>query len=175
MTLVLGGSASGKSELAEQLALEAGPGPRFYVATMEPYGEEGQRRVERHRQLRAGKGFTTIERYTDLKGLLLPSPGVVLLECLGNLAANELFSPAGAGEAGALEAVLAGIEQLRLRCASLVVVSNDVFADGVDQYEPSTRQWMLLMAQANRQLARQADRVCEAVCGLPLWHKGGKG
>lgn len=172
MTLILGGSASGKSQLAEQLTVEMGPGPRFYIATMEPYGPEGEKRVRQHRQLRAGKGFETVERYTGLKNLALPAKGTALLECLGNLAANELFSPEGAGEAGALEAILSGVEQLRRQCTGLVVVGNDVFADGVDQYSPSTRQWILLMAQASRRLARQADRVCEAVCGLALWRKG---
>ena len=46
LTLVLGGSASGKSEYAEQLVLEAGAGPRFYIATMEPYDEECLRRMQ---------------------------------------------------------------------------------------------------------------------------------
>ena len=34
-TLVIGGAASGKSEYAESLLLGA-PGPRYYLATMEP-------------------------------------------------------------------------------------------------------------------------------------------
>ena len=45
-----------------------------------------------------GKGFETIERYTDLSGLELPKEGVALLECLSNLTANEMFEPEGAKE-----------------------------------------------------------------------------
>lgn len=171
LTLIFGGSASGKSAIAEELAC-AGPGPRFYIATMEPYGEEGRRRIARHRQMRADKGFETLERYTDLENLLLPARGTVLLECLGNLTANEMFSPSGAGPAGAAEAVLRGVEHLRRQCGRLIVVGNDVFADGLDQYEEPTRRWIGVMAQVHRRLARQADRVCETVCGIPLWRKG---
>ena len=42
-TLVVGGAASGKSEYAEQLILRAGALPRYYVATMEPFGAEAVR------------------------------------------------------------------------------------------------------------------------------------
>ena len=48
-------------------------------------------RILRHRQMRAGKGFETVERYTDLKGLKLDPDSVVLLECMSNLTANEMF------------------------------------------------------------------------------------
>ena len=72
LTLVLGGSASGKSEYAEQLVLEAGAGPRFYIATMEPYDEECLRRISRHRAMRASKGFETLECPRGLAGLALP-------------------------------------------------------------------------------------------------------
>ena len=171
LTFLFGGSASGKSAAAEELA-GAGPGPRFYIATMEPYGEDGRRRIARHRQMRADKGFETVERYTGLKDLRLPARGTALLECLGNAIANEMFSSAGVGPEGALEAVLQGIEALRRQCSRLIVVGNDVFADGAAQYEPSTQQWIAIMAQAHRRLAQQADRVCEAVCGLALWRKG---
>ena len=86
-TLVIGGSASGKSELAELLALK-GPAPRYYIATMEVRDAESQRRVARHKTLRADKGFRTIERTVDLGGLRLPEPGgTALIECVTNLVA----------------------------------------------------------------------------------------
>ena len=68
---------------------------------MEPMEDaECRARIEKHRRQRAGKGFVTIERGVDLAGLALPARGDVLLEDLGNLTANEPYSPAGAGPAG---------------------------------------------------------------------------
>ena len=69
----------------------------------------------------------------------------MLLEDLGNLAANELYSPAGAGEEGALDAILEGIGKLRAQCRALVVVSNEIFAGGRD-YAPGTEAYLSLMA-----------------------------
>ena len=133
LILVTGGSGSGKSEYAEGIAVslaERDGLPLYYIAAMKPYGEEGKRRVERHRRLRAGKGFQTVERYVALKGQELPEEGVVLLECLSNLTANEMFEPEGAGD-GTEEAVLAGVEALSGRSRHLVVVTNDIFSDGI--------------------------------------------
>lgn len=56
VTFVIGAAASGKSAYAESLCL-GHDGPRVYLATMEPFGEEGARRIARHRALREGKGF----------------------------------------------------------------------------------------------------------------------
>ena len=107
--LLTGGAACGKSSYAEQLALRLGS-PRYYIASMQPYGEEGELRIRRHRAMRAGKGFQTIERYTDLQGLELPEKdAVVLLECLCNLTANEMFSPEAEGS-DCVERVLSGVE-----------------------------------------------------------------
>ncbi len=169
--LVIGGAASGKSEYAEGLILQAGPMPRYYLATMEPMDGECRARIEKHRAMRAEKGFRTVERYTDLAGVRLPAPGAVLLEDLGNLAANELYSPAGAGPAGALDAILKGIDSLRAGCRALVVVSNEIFACGRD-YAAGTESYLKLLADAHRALAARADRVCEVVCGLPQDYKG---
>ncbi len=60
MALVTGGAASGKSAFAEQLALSL-PGPHAYVATMRHGDGETEARIARHRDMRAGKGFVTIE------------------------------------------------------------------------------------------------------------------
>lgn len=172
-TLVIGGAASGKSEYAESLLLGA-PGPRYYLATMEPMEDaECRARIEKHRRQRAGKGFVTIERGVDLAGLALPARGDVLLEDLGNLAANELYSPAGAGPAGALGAVVEGVRHLRAECRGLVVVSNEIFAGGRD-YAPGTETYLRLLADAHQALAALADNVCEVACGLPIYYKGAK-
>ena len=171
-SLIFGGAASGKSEYAENLALSLGS-PRIYLATMESQGAENQRRIQRHRQLRAGKGFDTMECATGLDQLHLPGRGVVLLECLSNLLANEMFSPNGAGEDSA-QRILDGVENLLVQSDHLVVVSNDIFADGVC-YDPATRQYQQQLARLNQELAAQAQQVIEIVYTIPIFHKGGAG
>lgn len=174
-TLVIGGAASGKSEYAEGLILASPHRPRYYIATMEPFDDEGRARVEKHRNMRADKQFETVECYTDLSSVRLRSRGAVLLECVGNLAANELYSPSGAGDrAAALTSILSGVSSLLGQCRDLVVVSNEVFTGG-ERYAQGTEDYMRLVADVNRALAQKADRVCEVVCGLPQYYKGAAG
>ena len=168
--LVIGGAASGKSAFAEALTVNCGSAPRYYVATLMPFGGEDDRRINRHRTLRAGKGFSTLERYTDLAGLAVPAPGAALLECLGNLTANELYDPAGAGE-NAASAILEGLDQLAGQCAHLIVVSNEVFSGGAD-YAGDTGRYLKALAQVNNALAARADHVVRVVCGIPVYYKG---
>lgn len=170
VSLVIGGAASGKSAFAENLLLQA-EGVRYYIATLRPFDLECRQRIEKHRAMRARKAFVTIERYTDLAGLVLPERGNVLLECMTNLAANEMYDPAGAGEK-ALAAILQGVERLRAQCGTLVIVSGDVFSAGAE-YQGDTLAYLHLLAAVNRRLAAQADAVYELVCGLPVCHKGG--
>lgn len=171
MTLVVGGAASGKSEYAEGILLQSPAVPRIYLATMEPYGEEGRRRVEKHRAMRAGKGFRTVERFTDLAGIDVPAGSAVLLECLGNLCANELYSPCGAGAEGAEQAILDGLCHLAAQCRELVVVSNEVGSGG-SVYKGDTLRYLRLLGRLHCRLAEWAGNVCEVACGLPFYHKG---
>lgn len=169
-TLVIGGAASGKSEYAESLILASPCRPRWYVATMEPSDGECRARIAKHRRMRAEKDFRTVECFTSLASLRLPERGAVLLECLSNLAANELYSPAGAG-AGAPEAIVSGVEALLAQCGELVAVSNEVFTGG-SRYAGETEEYLRLLAGVNCALAARADRVCEVTCGLPRYYKG---
>ena len=107
--LVTGGSGSGKSAYAEQCILDFGGTRRVYIATMQPFGAEGQARIARHRKMRVAKQFSTIECYTNLKEVELEPGSDVLLECMSNLTANEIFDPSGAGKARAEEEILAGV------------------------------------------------------------------
>ena len=163
------GSGSGKSEYAENQAVMLSKKedlPLYYIATMKPFGEEGKRRVERHRRLRSGKGFFTVEHYVNLKQLILPGEGVVLLECLSNLTANEMFEPVGAGE-HTPEEIMDGIGKIRSSSRHLIVVTNDIFSDGIT-YDKTTEQYQRYLGRVNRELAREADEVMEVVCGIPL-------
>ena len=168
--LVIGGAASGKSEFAEQLVLSAGDLPRYYIATMQPFDDESVRRIEKHRRMREKKRFTTIECYTNLESVTLPERGVVLLECMSNLAANEKYSPDGAGE-DVLAAIADGVDALERQSERLIIVSNEVFSGG-NRYEGDTDSYLRLLAEVNRMLAARADTVVEVVCGLPQVHKG---
>ncbi|MFV0497895.1 MAG: bifunctional adenosylcobinamide kinase/adenosylcobinamide-phosphate guanylyltransferase [Candidatus Fimivivens sp.] len=170
-TLVIGGAASGKSAYAESLLLNVTQ--KIYIATMQPFGQGAQQRIQRHRALRAQKGFETLERFTALGRLTtaqLPDGCSVLLECLGNLVANELFSPDGAKQE-AERAVLEGVALIAGRCRHLVVVTNDVFSDGIT-YDADTARYLALLGRCNTRLATQFDAVVEVVCGIPIHLKG---
>ncbi|MCD8050239.1 MAG: bifunctional adenosylcobinamide kinase/adenosylcobinamide-phosphate guanylyltransferase [Clostridiales bacterium] len=169
MTLVSGGAGSGKSAYAESLILQSSAAPRIYLATMQAWGEEGRQRVERHRRLRAGKGFLTVEQPLNLTEVEIPQGSAVLLEDLSNLTANECFG--GAGFAGAEERILTGVDSIRAQAGELVIVTNEIFSDGVT-YPPETAQYLDILARLNRQLAAQADRVVEVAAGIPIFWKG---
>lgn len=175
MLLVTGGSGSGKSEYAEQRILESEQKKRFYIATMQVYGEEGRQRVEKHRKQRAGKGFETIEQTCNIGEALehiRPYGGeaVALVECLSNLAANELFLEEDTWKCD--EKVLAVQKKIRGEILAwketvgfLVVVTNEIFSDGM-LYDASTRRYQQMLGELNQQLCACADEVVEVVYGI---------
>ena len=169
LILVSGGSASGKSEFAESLVTSSGLERRIYLATMQVWDGESVRRVERHRQMRAGKGFETVECPTGLAEAPLPPGCAVLLEDLSNLCANEYFSPDGTD--GTLDRVLSGIRRVADRAELLVVVTNELFSDGMD-YDSVTLDYLAVLGELNCRTAALADQVYEVVCGIPVAWKG---
>lgn len=173
LILVTGGSASGKSAHAERLLCEHAAGSRLYLATMQPFGAAAEKRIARHRALRKGKGFQTVERPLNLAGLELPRRyDGILLEDLGNLLANELFAPAGAKDA-AFGSILAGIGRLQDCCETLVIVTNEIFSDGLP-YPPETMQYIGLLGRLNAALCARAQAAYESVCGILLPIKEGE-
>ena len=165
--VVIGGSGSGKSAYAEQCILDFGGTRRVYIATMQPFGAEGQARIARHRKMRAAKKFSTIECYTNLKEVELEPGSDVLLECMSNLTANEIFDPSGAGKARAEEEILAGVSRLAHQARNLVLVTNEIFSDGY-RYEEETMEYQRILGNINVRLAEMADCVTEVVYGIPV-------
>ena len=172
LVLVTGGAASGKSALAEDIVCRLSHGkPMLYVAAMEPYGEEAQRRIMRHRALRAGKGFDTCEHAKRFDRLCVPMGyEAALFECMSTALANELFSPDGAKE-NWKDSILSGVDTLTRACSHVVFVTNEVFSDG-RAYDAGTMAYLHALGQLNQLLAQRADAVLESVCGIPVTMKG---
>ena len=170
LILLTGGSACGKSSYGETLAVQ-GPKPLYYIAAMEPYDDECLQKIARHRSLRADKGFETIERYTGVDALkLLETGGTVLLECLCNLTANEMYIQPDA-PVDPVQKVVAGVENLRRQTDTLIVITNDVGSDN-ETYLEETRRYIRALGEINARVAAMADRVYELVAGIPICLKG---
>lgn len=172
ITLVIGGSGSGKSAYAETL-LEGVP-VKYYLATMLEEDDEAKKKVQRHQRLRQGKGFVTVEQPRSLgraaekmKKERKEFSGA-LLECVSNLTANEMFCPEGVQAPKAVvKTVVSGIQAVAAAVDQLVIVSNNVFEDGMD-YDAGTMAYLHSMGMINEELAQLADKVVEVVVGIPV-------
>lgn len=164
--VITGGSGSGKSAYAEEEIVKLGDAPRIYIATMYPFDEESHYRIARHRRMRAEKKFVTVECYTNLASVQVPLKANVLLECMSNLTANEMFQSEGAG-IHTVPAVMEGIRTLLSQCNNLLVVTNEIFSDGI-QYDEETINYQRYLADINIQMAAKADCMTEVVYGIPL-------
>ena len=196
--IVYGGSASGKSSYAESFAMSLqGEGRLLYIATMYPYkwntteiDPETMQRIERHRAMRADKGFDTVECYRHVEHIVAKRQDVLLLECMSNLLANEMYLEQDSDDGGLAETmsevektgvgmsetlspvskkIVQALVNLSTRVQDVVIVTNDVFSDGGSlTYDESTREYVKNLAEINCALARVAATVTEVVCGIPV-------
>lgn len=176
MILIIGGSGSGKSAYAEKAAVTLAANNRlYYLATMQVFGEEGRMKVRRHQVLREGKGFLTIEQPSNVSQAIEKMKAdrkTVLLECMSNLTANEMFSPRGISKPNEVcNKILNDIDLLKENTKNLVIVTNNVFEDGV-QYDSATMDYLEALGKINEMLMSAADTVIEVVVGIPLIMKG---
>ena len=117
--------------------------------------------------------YSTGIRESELIGLKnadVSGYGTVLLECMSNLVANELYQEGGAG-ARCVEAILEGVRKIREQCEHLIVVTNEIFSDGIE-YDEETRQYQQYLGSINRQIASMAEVAAVVVYSIPLVYKG---
>lgn len=196
MYLIIGGSGSGKSAYAEELLFSLpDAGKKYYIATMQVCDEESERRVKKHRKQREGKRFDTIEQPVHVSGALTQMDAgkkSAMLECVSNLVANEMFAKdiyaedmyaddCDAKETGlkkskncsaeaVADKIVDDIMKLHQPLQRLVIVSNNVFEDGVS-YDEMTMEYIKTMGIVNQKLAAVADVVTEVVVGIPVMAK----
>jgi len=160
ITLVLGGTRSGKSEVAERLAAAAAGGEAVtYMATGRAVDADMRARIAAHRARRPA-AWATLEVGPDLPDRLRSLAGPALVDSLGTwVASHEGLDP----DAAALGAALTG------RNGDTVVVSEEV---GLGVHPPTEvgRRFADALGSLNRAVAEVADRALLVVAGrvLPL-------
>ena len=169
LTLVLGGTRSGKSRYAESLIAALPPPwapPWAYVATAEAGDDEMAARIKAHRS-RRGLSWRTIEAPRDLQAALAAGEKMpVLVDCLTLWLSNLLLADADIdGEIERLEKSLAAA------AAPVVLVTNEV-GFGIVPDHPLGRRFRDLQGILNQRIAARADCVILMVAGLPLAMKG---
>ena len=88
---------------------------------------------------------------------------------MSNLVANEMFQETGAKE-NTVQAVLDGVANLEKQAAELVIVTNEIFSDGI-VYEEETIRYQEYLGRINREIAKKAATVVEVVYGIPVVQK----
>lgn len=166
LTFVIGGAASGKSDLAERLARATGK-PRLYLATLQPFDDEMRAKVADHRAAR-GPDWDTVETPIG-PGAVIRAAGadrVILLDCLTLWLTNVML-----GEHDIDAAVGALLADLSAAPCDVIVVSNEV-GMGIVPDNALSRRFRNAQGRLNRQVATRADTVVTVIAGLPLVLKG---
>ena len=179
MVLIVGGSGSGKSAYAENyIAKYSKEGRKYYIATMQVYDAEGLKKVMKHQKMREGKGFLTIEQPTDIEEAVSKMEQnssvekIGLLECMSNLVANEMFRNGQIMDCEIVKnKIIGGIDELSKHTKDLIIVTNNVFEDGIT-YDETTMSYIRTMGCINQELAKMSDKVIEVVVGIPVVVKG---
>jgi adenosyl cobinamide kinase/adenosyl cobinamide phosphate guanylyltransferase len=156
ITLVLGGTRSGKSEVAERIAAEAGE-PVTFVATATVTDPDMAARVEAHRARRP-PSWDTVECGDELIDVMAHTEGTVLVDSLGPWVAQA--RDMSVDRAGLVTA-------LTQRRAPTVIVSEEV---GLSVH-PSTeagRRFADALGALNTAVASVADQVLLVVAGRAL-------
>ena len=168
ITLIAGGSKCGKSALAEKI-LSQYSGRKLYIAAMQPFGEGADEIIARHRLMRSGKGFETLELCKSFTPEAFPTDCAAMLEDIANLTANEMFT--GETVRDPFEHVMRDIKTAAERTNELIIVSNSVGCDGIP-YPKETADYIRSIGRINAALAALSDNVIECVFGIPLVLKG---
>lgn len=185
--VITGGSGSGKSQYAECCIMnyhrDSQTDGLFYLATMEPFGKEMEEKITRHKKMRDGKDFFTIECYRNLELAIeqIQNRSIrssVLLECMSNLTANEFYEKVLEQEKGVdlveehieqevADKIICAVRRLKACCINLVVVTNEVCSSG-EKVSKEMEQYKRILSHINRQMVAEAHKVTEVVYGIPI-------
>ena len=162
--LITGGSRSGKSRYALELAKSAKK--PFYIATGWAGDEEMADRISKHRKER-GKHWTTIETRTDIASAIEKAgrkgADFIIVDCLTLWVSNMMFEKINIEKE--LKKVVSTVKSERK--AVLVLVTNEI-GSGIVPGDKISREFRDAAGLVNQKMAAAVDNVILTVCGQPL-------
>jgi adenosylcobinamide kinase / adenosylcobinamide-phosphate guanylyltransferase len=168
LTLITGGSRSGKSTHAIALATaDASASRRYFIATAEALDDEMRARIAHHQATRPPE-FATIETPIDLENaiaMLSSRADVAVLDCLTLWVSNLMGQDLDDGAILARADSLAGA--LRRAPFRMIVVTDEV-GWGIVPDNPVARRFRDLLGWTNQKVAQVADDVLLMAAGYPL-------
>lgn len=160
---ILGGVRSGKSKLAEQLAVESGLRV-IYIATALSGDDEMQKRILQHQQRRP-ENWRVAEAPYELAACLqehAKEDSCLLVDCLTSWITNLLCAEDETLFTKELTAFLSVLEALP---GDIIFVSNET-SMGIVPLGELTRRFCDEAGLLHQQIAQRSDRVMLSIAGL---------
>ena len=165
ITFVTGGSRSGKSRYALELALR--DSPRAFIATAVAFDQEMKDRIAAH-QAERGDTFQVVEEPLNLVEAvtgLPPSTKLALIDCLTVWVGNLMHEHGNHCET--YPEMQSFLEMRDNPPIDLVIVANEV-GMGIIPENAMSRRFRDLAGALNQTIARKADTVAFVVSGIPM-------
>ncbi len=162
---ITGGARSGKSAFALSLAAQI-PGPRAFIATMEPRDEECAERIRLHK-LQRGPDWHSYEEPLEIESAIArtaPQYEVVVLDCVTLWLSNLMHTRADiASRSGSLVNAIKSCPHQ----TTIIVVSNEVGL-GIVPENALARSFRDHAGALNSAIAAASDEAWLVVSGIPL-------
>ena len=164
--LILGGTRSGKSRYAVEIARHLDK-KTVYLATLDCFDDEMKDRIKKHKESRP-ETWQTVEEPKNVDQVLLNLKGlceVVIIDCLTNLTSNLM---AQLQEEKKLLLRMETIMKIISEMDSTVIMVTNEVGEGIVPATPLGRQFRDIAGLTNQLAARYADEVYLMKAGLPL-------
>ncbi len=165
LQLILGGARSGKSRLAEKIALESGLNV-IYIATAQPLDEEMQERILHHQESRP-REWQVIEDPLYLSEKLQEIDAqnqLILIDCLTLWMSNLLLQDASELQMSQCQKLLTILPNLK---SEIILVSNETGL-GVVPMGNISRKFIDESGRLHQQIGQIAQKVVFCVAGFPI-------
>jgi len=175
-----GGAASGKSEVAENFTVSFEKKLVYFATLDKNSGGDTVERIEKHKKMREGKGFFTVELSNeDLQKFMKSdfsfldkfdfSDSSILLEDLGNLVARVVFYDFENIEKNNFcDLSFQFIKEINSRCKNLVIVSNDIFCENLNLADLGMSIYLKTLSKLNNKISETCDEVFRVIAGIPI-------